>query len=81
MKHPVCAGDGHTYERSAITRWLMTKNKSPMTGKPMTDQTLRPNHNIKMILDALVPRRDECGDDSAPLPKKRKLMKPIVLKK
>lgn len=53
LRKPVVAADGFTYERSAIIRWLMSKNKSPLTGNPLTDQTLRTNHNIKQILDAL----------------------------
>ena len=81
MKRPVCAADGHTYERSAITRWLMTKNKSPLTNKPLTDQTLRPNHNIKMILAALGQPKADGSGGSEPPAKKRKAMKPIALKK
>ena len=41
MQKPVVAADGFTYERSAIIRWLMTKNKSPLTGMPLLDQSLR----------------------------------------
>ncbi len=31
FKDPVCAADGHTYERSAIEQWLRTHDTSPMT--------------------------------------------------
>lgn len=55
MRKPVVASDGHTYERSAIVRWLTSKNTSPLTLKPMEDQSLRVNHNIKQIIDALKP--------------------------
>ena len=32
MRDPVFCGDGHTYERDAISVWLMTKDTSPKTG-------------------------------------------------
>tara|TARA_B100001540_G_scaffold268197_1_gene250180 strand:+ start:892 stop:1647 length:756 start_codon:yes stop_codon:yes gene_type:complete len=35
---PVIAEDGHTYDRSAITRWISMKQSSPMTGLPMQDR-------------------------------------------
>lgn len=53
MRCPVVAADGFTYERKAIVRWLLTKNKSPLTGKPLSDQSLRPNKNVKSLVDTL----------------------------
>jgi hypothetical protein len=45
---------GHSYEKAAIVRWLSSNNKSPLTGKEMTDQTLRVNHSLKQFIDATI---------------------------
>eukprot|EP00884_Botryococcus_braunii_P020704 jgi/Botrbrau1/7317/Bobra.247_3s0012.1 len=45
MEDPVIAADGYTYERNAITEWLNKgKTTSPMTGEPLSDTKLVPNH-------------------------------------
>ncbi|EOD34457.1 hypothetical protein EMIHUDRAFT_228637 [Emiliania huxleyi CCMP1516] len=44
MSDPVMAADGHSYERSAIERWLATKSTSPMTGEALVHTFLAPNH-------------------------------------
>ncbi|EOD13194.1 hypothetical protein EMIHUDRAFT_212962 [Emiliania huxleyi CCMP1516] len=44
MSDPVMAADGHSYERSAIERWLATKSTSPMTGEALVQSFLAPNH-------------------------------------
>ena len=44
MIHPVVAADGHTYERSAIARWLETSDRSPLTGQRMAHFNLAPNY-------------------------------------
>jgi hypothetical protein len=46
---PVVAGDGHTYERSAINKWFRSSNKSPMTNAQLSslDQEVRPNRALK----------------------------------
>lgn len=46
MADPVVAADGHTYERSAIARWLTTSNKSPMTGSILGHKELVPNYGL-----------------------------------
>jgi U-box domain/C2 domain len=43
MVDPVVAADGHTYERSAIARWLRTSDKSPLTGSVLDHKNLVPN--------------------------------------
>jgi hypothetical protein len=80
FRKPVVAGDGHTYERSAIVRWLTTKHTSPLTGKPMEDQSLRVNHNIKQLVDALKPETPVAAASSGKRkksagPKKMKAMR------
>ena len=32
---PVCAADGHLYEKDAIEKWLANKSKSPLTNEAM----------------------------------------------
>jgi hypothetical protein len=36
LKHPVKGTDGHTYEKTALRRWLRMKGTSPLTRQPMT---------------------------------------------
>jgi U-box domain/C2 domain len=50
MRDPVVAADGHTYERSAISRWLLESNKSPLTGAILPHKNLVPNY---MLLSSL----------------------------
>src|SRR5687768_9525576 len=48
MVDPVIGGDGVTYDRSAITKWIAQKKRdgkpltSPLSAQPM-DETLRPD--------------------------------------
>lgn len=46
MVDPVVAADGHTYERTAIARWLKTSDKSPMTGSILVHKELVPNYGL-----------------------------------
>lgn len=50
MQHPVVAMDGHTYERVAIERWLLRRDRSPMTGETLTSKQLIPNHAIRSMI-------------------------------
>ena len=42
MQDPVTTADGHTYERSAIERWLRTHDTSPSTGARLANKQLAP---------------------------------------
>ena len=53
MRKPVIDRFGHIYEKAAIIRWLSSKNKPPMTGKEMIDQTLVPVHCLKKFIASL----------------------------
>jgi hypothetical protein len=44
FQDPVVAADGHTYERTAIRRWLARHNTSPMTREQLDNTVLIPNH-------------------------------------
>ena len=50
MKDPVICSDGHTYERSAIEKWLSTENHSPMTRQIITNKSLIPNIALRNII-------------------------------
>jgi hypothetical protein len=43
MKEPMCDAEGNNYERKAIIKYLMTHNKSPITGNALSPIDLSPN--------------------------------------
>ena len=51
MSDPVIGGDGHTYERAAITQWLCTNPHSPLTRQTMSIQSLKPNFALKTAIE------------------------------
>ena len=51
MTDPVTGNDGHTYERSAIVRWLSQNPISPQTRAPMTSADLTRNVAIGYLLE------------------------------
>ena len=46
MKKPVVATDGHSYELKAMQKWLLKKQTSPVTGKPLASTNLIINQNL-----------------------------------
>uniref|UniRef100_A0A7S1UFM5 U-box domain-containing protein n=1 Tax=Phaeomonas parva TaxID=124430 RepID=A0A7S1UFM5_9STRA len=46
MCEPVVAADGHTYERSAMERWLRDHDTSPLTGEVLPTKALFPNRTL-----------------------------------
>ncbi|KAL3153167.1 hypothetical protein ABBQ38_011919 [Trebouxia sp. C0009 RCD-2024] len=50
MVDPVIAGDGHTYERTAIQHWLQGSSLSPVTGDKLPHTRLVPNVLVKSAL-------------------------------
>ena len=52
MNDPVIISDGHTYERTAIQKWLNTHEKSPMTNELLRYKNLIPNRAIKNSIAA-----------------------------
>ena len=50
MTDPVCAADGFTYERTAISEWLRTKNTSPFTGAALENKYLFPNNSLRSMI-------------------------------
>ena len=59
MVDPVVASDGHTYEKSAIAKWFIHNDTSPMTAQRLPTLTLTPNYSIKsMISDYIDKMKD-----------------------
>jgi hypothetical protein len=54
MMDAVVAADGHSYERSAITKWMASKDNSPRTGEPLNNKKLVPNLNLKRIIQDMI---------------------------
>ena len=51
MEDPVIAQDGHTYERTAIKRWLgMGKRTSPKTGARLLSTEVIPNYTMRSLI-------------------------------
>jgi len=50
MHDPVMAGDGHTYQRQAITQWFKKSHTSPLT-KKYIGNTIQPNHLVRGIIN------------------------------
>lgn len=50
MVDPVIAADGHTYERTALERWLQGSCLSPVTGSKLPHTRLVPNVLVKSAL-------------------------------
>ena len=51
MKDPVICSDAHTYERSAIEKWLSTNSCSPITRQIITNKSLIPNIVLRNIIE------------------------------
>lgn len=54
IKRPVIAADGHTYDQGAIEEWFENKKTSPLTGEPMANTNLIPNHHLKSQIEAFM---------------------------
>ena len=53
FEDPVLAEDGITYERHAITQWILQNATSPMTRQPLSLTNLRPNYAIRNLINEL----------------------------
>lgn len=49
FRDPVIAGDGHTYERKAIIKWLNMYGTSPLTRQPLNVTELQPDEHLKLL--------------------------------
>ena len=53
LRDPVVASDGHTYERSAIEKWLKSSTISPRSGEEIGDLII-PNTNLKKLVQDII---------------------------
>lgn len=51
MKDPVETPSGHTFERSAIEKWLAEKEFCPLTSTPLDTSMLRPNKTLRQSIE------------------------------
>ena len=64
MIEPVVCADGHTYERHAISRWLLSSNRSPLTGAVLPHTELAPNYLLISSLGSESSVVQEEGEDN-----------------
>ena len=57
MTDPVVCPNGTSYERSAITEWVLVNHSSPTTRLKMELDDLRPNRTLKDMIEAAVQHR------------------------
>ena len=53
LREPVIAGDGYTYEKTAIEKWFLSKETSPLTGSSIP-RSLTPNLTLKKLIQDLI---------------------------
>ena len=51
FEDPVMGDDEHTYERKAITEWLIKNGTSPITRQPMNIDSLKTNYTVKKMVE------------------------------
>ena len=74
---PVMAEDGHTYERSAIEKWLRDKKTSPRTNEAMGERLI-PALQVKNAIATMVKSGALSGDKCEAWTKKLELEKGIA---
>lgn len=65
IRDPVVAADGHTYERSAIARWLKTSDKSPLTGSVLSHKNLVQNYMLLSSLQETATTKEATDSEEA----------------
>jgi len=53
FRHPVVAEDGHTYEATAIQKWLQRHARSPLTNAAMGERLVY-NHGLRRMVEEQV---------------------------
>eukprot|EP00941_MAST-03F_sp_MAST-3F-sp1_P002962 g2962.t1 len=53
MDDPVIDPNGDSYERANILAWIEKAGTSPITGKPLKKEDLRPNRALKQVIESL----------------------------
>ena len=68
MKDPVIGPDGHTYELTAITEWLLQHDVSPITRQQMSINRLRPNIALRKMIEDWVAAHPQLSGVAPPAP-------------
>ena len=68
MKDPAIGPDGHTYELTAITEWLLQHDVSPITRQQMSVNRLRPNIALRKMIEDWVLAHPQLSGVAAPAP-------------
>lgn len=55
MEDPVVCADGHSYERAAITQWLLSRDTSPATNTSLLHRNVVPNYALRNLMCASTP--------------------------
>lgn len=63
FQRPVLAPDGHSYERSAIRKWLQLKGASPVTRDPMRISQLLRNRPLERLAGLMCGQEDAAFED------------------
>jgi len=50
MEDPVVCADGHSYERQAITQWLLSRDTSPATNTALLHRNVVPNYALRNLI-------------------------------
>jgi tetratricopeptide (TPR) repeat protein len=58
FQEPVIAADNYTYEKIAITEWLIRNDTSPKTNQKLLHKNLLPNHATKSMIDLFKQEHD-----------------------
>ena len=61
MTDPVSTSDGFTYERAAISEWLLTKDTSPSTGAKLESKKVIPNLSLRSMIRSFGEDRAEAA--------------------
>lgn len=59
MCDPVMTADGHTFERSAIERWLKKNTRSPITNLTLPSTEVVPNYALRAIIKEFTKPTDQ----------------------
>jgi hypothetical protein len=81
MISPVTATDGHTYEKSAIIRWITTHSTSPVAGTQLPSCIIIPNFTMRSQIAEHMQRRgiDYPSSDFTSIPPWARLTSSISL--
>ena len=81
MKDPVIGPDGHTYELTAITEWLLQHDVSPITRQQMSVNRLRPNIALRKMIEDWLVAHPQLSGVAAPAPPFKDVPLSITAKK